>query len=58
MKKYEKDSLIQRIILVCNAAKEEFTTDMGVDAIDYMTIAALEKLGLNERQIKKIFVKG
>ena len=58
MKKTEKEELIQRILIVSNAAKEELGSDMGVTVIDFMVIAALEKLGLNERKIKKIYMEG
>lgn len=58
MKKIDKEELIQRILIVSNAAKEELGSDMGVTVIDYMVIAALEKLGLTAKKIKKIYMEG
>ena len=58
MKKIEKNEMTQNIVNAGNKAKEELGEEIDITIIDYMVIAALEKLKLNERQIKKIYMEG
>ena len=58
MKKTEKNKMTQNIVNAGNRAKEELGEEIDITIIDYMVIAALEKLKLNEKQIKHIYMEG
>jgi hypothetical protein len=52
MKKIDRNNLIQDILSAGDLIKENLGTDIDPTVIDYIIIAALEKSGLKEKQIK------
>ena len=52
MRKAEKNQKVQDVSYTGYKVKEDMGDVIDITVIDYMAIAALEKLGLSEKQIK------
>lgn len=52
MKKIEKENLKQDILSAGDLIRENLREEINPEVLDYMVIAALEKLGVKEKQIK------
>ncbi len=58
MKKSTKNEMIAKIVVVGEMAKTTFLDELGPETIDFMVEAALEKLGVEPKKIKKLYMEG
>jgi len=58
MRKIQKNQMIQDTLSTVNRIKNSLGEELDITILDYMAIATLEKLGVAEKQIKKLYQEG